>query len=377
VAFRLEGEVTVPRRRADAQIERLEARAFRIPTESRESDGTLEWDHTTVVVIEVEAGGERGLGFSYADASAALLARDLLRDVALGLPAFDIGRAWSAMVASVRNLGRPGIASTAISAIDIALWDLKARLIGVPLAQLLGQVRDTVPIYGSGGFTSYTAAKLCEQLRGWVQPGIPNVKMKVGREPEHDVERVRLAREAIGDDAELFVDANGAYSRKQALTLAEHFAEHGVSWFEEPVSSDDLEGLHLLRDRAPACMDIAAGEYGFDPWYFERMLSAEAVDVLQADATRCLGLTGFLQAAQLAFVHHVPFSAHTAPSVHLHAGCAVPAIRHLEFFFDHVRIERMLFDGVVEPREGSLRPDLSRPGLGLELKRADADRFLL
>jgi len=263
----------------------------------------------------------------------------------------------------------------AISAVDNALWDLKARLLGIPLVVLLGAARESVPIYGSGGFTSYSVKELQQQLAGWVEQGIPRVKMKIGRDPDADIRRVSAVREAIGPDAELFVDANGAYARKQALKQAEAFSDAGVCWFEEPVSSDDLAGLHLIRNRTPVHMEIAAGEYGYDSWYFERMLQAQAVDVLQADATRCAGITGFLQAVSLCEAHHVPLSAHTVPALHMHLGCAAIPLRHLEYFHDHVRIEKMLFDGVPEPVNGELRPDLSTPGLGIELKRADAQRF--
>jgi L-alanine-DL-glutamate epimerase-like enolase superfamily enzyme len=280
------------------------------------------------------------------------------------------------MVQVIRNLGRPGIASMAISAVDNALWDLKAKLLDVPLVKLLGAGRASVPIYGSGGFTSYPLARLQEQLGGWVARGIARVKMKIGTHPADDLERVRAARQAIGPHAELFVDANGAYSRKQALAFAEKFAELGVAWFEEPVSSDDLEGLRLLRDRAPAGMDIAAGEYGYDLCYFRRMLEAGAVDVLQADATRCGGITGLLQVASLCQARSLPLSAHCAPALHMHPGCALLPMRHLEYFHAHARIEGLLFDGAVAPVNGELRPDLSRPGLGMELKHRDAARFL-
>jgi L-alanine-DL-glutamate epimerase-like enolase superfamily enzyme len=201
------------------------------------------------------------------------------------------------------------------------------------------------------------------------------VKMKVGREPERDVERVAVAREAIGEATALFVDANGAYSRKRALALAGAFADEGVRWFEEPVTSDDLEGLRLLRDRAPAGMEIAAGEYGYGLPYFERVVEAGAVDCLQADVTRCGGITGFLQVGALCDARAIDLSAHCAPAASLPACLAVPRLRHLEYFHDHVRVERMLFDGVPEPEGGALVPDRSRPGLGLELKRADAERF--
>ena len=359
-----------------AKIDDMRVSVFGIPTDAPESDGTLQWDRTTLVLVEASAAGVGGLGYTYADDATALLVHKLLADIVKGRDATDVRGAWCAMVHAIRNLGRPGIASMAIASVDNALWDLKARLLGVPLAKLLGMARDSIPIYGSGGFTSYSASQLQTQLSGWAEAGIRMVKMKVGRDPGSDVERVRLAREAIGAHAELFVDANGAYSRKQALALAEEFREYNVTWFEEPVSSDDLEGLRLIRDRAPAGMDIAAGEYGYDSIYFRRMLAAGAVDVLQADATRCAGITGFLAAAALCEAHCVPLSAHTAPGVHAHACCAVPAARHLEYFHDHVRIEHQLFEGSLEPKNGRLYPDLSRPGNGLQLRKRDAEKYL-
>ncbi len=356
-------------------IEKVEVSAFTIPTDFPESDGTFRWDRTTIVIAEVTAGGVRSLGYSYADTATAQLIKDHLAEVVQGHDAMDIQSSWAAMVESIRNLGRPGIASMAISAIDVALWDLKARLLELPLVKLLGMVWDAVPIYGSGGFTSYSDQQLAQQLGGWVAQGIPRVKMKIGRDADADRHRVHLARDAIGPDARLFVDANGGYSRKQALDQAEYFAQFGVTWFEEPVSSDDLEGLHLIRNRAPAGVDIAAGEYGYDQFYFRRMLEAGAVDVLQADATRCGGITGWIRAGHLCEAHSLPFSAHTAPSIHLHPCCHVSALCNLEYFHDHVRIEQMLFDGVVSPVNGALHPDLSRPGLGLELKRSEATRY--
>lgn len=150
-----------------------------------------------------------------------------------------------------------------------------------------------------------------------------------------------------------------------------------MTWFEEPVSSDDLDGLRLLRDRAPRDMEIAAGEYGYDLWYFRRMLDAGAVDVLQADATRCAGITGFLRAATLVESRSLQLSSHCGPSLHVHPCCAINSFRHMEYFHDHVRIEQMLFDGVLQPINGSLYPNLSRPGMGLEFKHADAARYAI
>jgi L-alanine-DL-glutamate epimerase-like enolase superfamily enzyme len=349
--------------------------AYTIPTDAPEADGTYAWDSTTLVTVEVHAAGHTGLGYTYADPATARLVRNSLAPVVTGRDPLDVPAAWAAMVRAVRNLGRPGVASMAISAVDAALWDLKGRLLGLPVVALLGAARDGVSVYGSGGFTSYTLDRLRQQLGGWAEVGFRRVKMKVGTLPGVDVERVRAAREAVGDGVGLFVDANGAYSRKQALAFAERFADLGVSWFEEPVSSDDLEGLRLIRDRGPAGVDVAAGEYGYDLPYFRRMLEAGAVDVLQADASRCGGLTGFLQVAPLCSARGLGLSAHCAPMLHRHVGCAALPVLHVEYFHDHARIEGMLFDGADPPRGGKLYPDRSRPGLGLEFKRADAERY--
>jgi len=279
------------------------------------------------------------------------------------------------MAVAIRNLGRPGICSMAISVVDTAMWDLKAKCLGLSVAELLGQARPSIPVYGSGGFTSYSIDELQEQFGRWAQQGLGKVKMKVGRQPAADIERVRAVAQRVGRSVELFVDANGAYTRKQALRFAECFADEGVVWFEEPVSSDDLAGLRLLRDQGPAGVAISAGEYGYDLPYFRRMLEAQAVDILQADATRCGGITGFMGAAALCEAFNVPLSSHCAPSLHIPLCCAARPAVHLEYFHDHVRIEHMLFDGVLDPVAGSLSPATGRLGLGLVFKEQDARCF--
>ncbi|MGH7986332.1 MAG: enolase C-terminal domain-like protein [Candidatus Binataceae bacterium] len=364
-------------RRPEIKIGRLRASAYLIPTDFPESDGTIKWNATTLVVVEAPGADQTGIGYTYADSATARLLNDMLADVVEGRDAMATSANWLAMVQAIRNLGRPGISSMAIAAADSALWDLKARVLGLPLVTLLGAARDSVAVYGSGGFTSYDEDRLRKQLSGWAEQGIPRVKMKVGREPHKDPDRVAAVREAIGSNVELFVDANGAYTRKQALELADRFRDLRVSWFEEPVSSDDLDGLRLLRDRAPAGMRIAAGEYGYDLPYFERMLAAGAVDVLQADATRCAGITGFLQVAALCEARSLPLSAHCGPSLHVHPCCAARPVCHIEYFHDHVRIEHMLFDGALTPLSGRLQPDLSRPGIGLEFKHSDAEQYII
>lgn len=357
------------------KVERLVVSAYTVPTETPEADGTFAWSETTLVLVRLLAGGVVGLGYSFADTATAHLIDAHLKTKVLGGNVLNVSEIWAAMVRSIRNLGRPGICSMAIAAVDNALWDLKARLLGLSVADLLGRAHLSIPAYGSGGFTSYSDDELKRQLGGWVEQGLTQVKMKIGSDPAADVARVRAARNAIGTAAELFVDANGAYTSKQALEKAKAFADLGVSWFEEPVSSDDLNGLCTIREHAPPGMRIAAGEYGYDTFYFRRMLEAGAVDVLQADATRCAGVTGFLAAGNLSAAFSTPFSAHTAPSLHAHAACAVPSAINVEYFFDHYRIESMFFEGALVPSDGELRPDSARPGFGLECKLPEMRRF--
>ncbi len=357
------------------RIDALNVAAYTIPTDQPESDGTLAWDRTTVVVVDVRAGGVVGTGYAYTGVAAARLVADVLRRHVVGGSAFDIPAAWSAMVAAIRNLGRPGIAASAISAVDNALWDLKARLLGLSIVDLLGRARPSIPAYGSGGFCNYDERTLARQLGGWADDGARYVKMKVGREPSRDPQRVADARRAIGDRVELFVDANGAHHPTSALRAAQQFAEFGVTWFEEPVSSDDVEGLRLVRDRAPAGMAIAAGEYGWDPFAFRRWIDAGAVDVLQSDATRCLGVTGFLLAAAMCEAANLPLSTHCAPALHAPLACATRPTIHIEWFHDHVRIERMLFDGAPDLIDGMVTPP-EAPGFGLTLREADAAPYL-
>ena len=357
-------------------IDRVEATVYRVPTDAMESDGTAIWDHTDTVVIHVEAGGQVGLGWTYAASSAVRIVRDILAPRIIGESSSSIESSWQAMVRSVRNAGWPGVAATALSAVDIALWDLKAKLLGQSLVDLIGPVRDGIDIYGSGGFTSYDDRQLVDQMRGWTDAGIARFKMKVGCDPRDDPRRVAVARKAIGDHAELFVDANGAYDTKQAIALAHRFSdESGVTWFEEPRSSDDLDGLRRVRDAAPPVMEVAAGEYGYTPDYFRKMLSASAVDVIQADATRCGGYTGFLKVAAIAEAFHIPLSAHCGPQLHAPICCCAQAARHLEYFHDHVRIESMLFHGAIQPVRGQLIPQRHQPGHGMSLNRTNAAQF--
>ncbi|WP_343242237.1 enolase C-terminal domain-like protein [Streptomyces sp. SID9727] len=360
-------------------IDRVETAVYTVPTDAPEGDGTLAWDETTLVLVRVGAGPTSGLGYTYGAPATAAAVDQLLAGVVTGRSAWDVPAANEAMSRAVRNAGRPGLVAQAVSAVDIALWDLKARLLDLPLTRLLGASLQEVPVYGSGGFTPYDDSRQDRQLRGWAEAqGIPRVKIKIGeswgREERRDLDRIAKARRSVGDGTELYVDANGAYTRKQAVRVARCFEEHGVTWYEEPVSSDDPAGLAQIK--AATTADVTAGEYGYTLPYFWQLVTAGAVDCLQADATRCGGITVWLRAAALAEAAGLGLSGHCAPHVHAHAASAVPNLRHLEWFHDHVRIEDMFFDGVLDPAGGTVRPGASgAPGHGLELRAGEAERY--
>lgn len=354
-----------------ANVEKVRAFSHRIPTPRPEADGTLQWDSTSIVVATVDAGGAQGLGWTYADAACVELIEGKLADAIGGRDVLDVPGCWEAMRAQIRNLGRPGLVSCAMSAVDVALWDVAARLLDVPVSRLLGRVHEAVDVYGSGGFTTDDEEDFAKQLRHWVSNlGIPRVKIKIGESwgtaEEWDFARVGLAREVIGPDAELYVDANGGYSVGQACRVGERLADYDVTWFEEPVSSDDLAGLRQVRQVAPA--DVTAGEYGYDLVYFARMVEADALDCLQVDVTRCGGFTEWSRIAAVAAAHNLEVSAHTAPNLSAHAAVATPNFRHIEWFADHERIEPRLFDGVLDPHGGRVGPSMSVAGHGMRLK---------
>ncbi len=356
----------------------LEVSVYTVPTDAPEGDGTFAWDATTMVLVRARAGDREGLGWTYAPAACAQLVTELLEPAVRGRPVLDVRGAAVAMLKAVRNAARPGAVGYAISAVDCALWDLKARLLGLPLHRLLGAVRENVEVYGSGGFTTYSDQQLERQLSGWAHgQAIPRVKIKIGQDcgtnVRRDLQRIRQARTIIGDGAELFVDANGAYTVKQAVRVFESARESGVVWFEEPVSSDHLEGLSAVRQLVTA--DVAAGEYGTDLFYFQRMCRARAVDCLQLDVSRCGGITEWLRIAAVAAAHGLQVSGHCAPHLSVHVAAATENFRHLEWFHDHVRIEQMFFDGTLDPAGGALLPDPKAPGNGLTVRTSEIEKY--
>jgi L-alanine-DL-glutamate epimerase-like enolase superfamily enzyme len=365
----------------DPTIAALSASAYTVPADGQEGDGTLTWDSTTLVIVEArtaDPAAPAGLGWTYAPTATVALIDELLTPAVLGRCAFDIPSSWSAMARATRNAGGGGgLAAMALSAVDVALWDLKARLLELPLHHLFGAARDTMTIYGSGGFTTYDDDRLRAQLLGWVDGGIKGVKIKIGESwgarERRDLNRVALARATIGDQVGLFVDANGGYGRKQAIRVGRQLADFDVTWFEEPVTSQDLDGLRLVRDHV--LPDVAAGEYGDTLAYFGRVCAAGALDCLQIDATRCGGYTEWLRASAVAAAHGLEVSGHCAPRLHAPVALATPNARHLEWFHDHARIEAAFFDPPPSVDGGVIRgTDQAGHGLSLRVPGIDHRR---
>jgi L-alanine-DL-glutamate epimerase-like enolase superfamily enzyme len=359
----------------DHHISDVQVSAYTLPTDRPESDGTLEWQETTIILVKIRSRDKEGLGYTYGHISIVDVIQSLLTPIVLGKEVMDVMTIQTAMIHQIRNNGQAGLAMMAVSAVDMALWDLKARLLGLPLCRLLGQEHEAMLIYGSGGFTSYTDKELRQQLEGWAGEGIGAVKIKVGRDMEADKTRISVARDAIGEKTALYVDANGAYTVSEALDQAQLFSAYGVDWLEEPVPAQSREQLHLIRQRLGGGMRVAAGEYGYALTDFRDLLEARAVDVLQADATRCGGITGFLKAGYLCEAYHIPLSSHCAPSAHLHAALSLSSFSIGEYFYDHIRIEKMFFDGAAVPQDGVIFPDMSRPGLGLVFRDSEAEAY--
>jgi L-alanine-DL-glutamate epimerase-like enolase superfamily enzyme len=356
-------------------ITKCKALALTIPTEAAESDGTLEWNSTTMVLVQLCADGKWGLGYTYCQQSAVPLIESLLQQHVAGQNLLELPRLWGNLTRAVRNNGRQGISAMAISAIDNALWDLKAKILKISMTDLLGRCREQVEVYGSGGFTSQTLPELQQQMQSWKSQGIRCFKMKVGTHPDQDAKRVHFVRECIGPKAALMVDANEAYDPVLALQLAAEFAQDQVSWFEQPVRCTDFNAMHELRQHLPTGMRLATGEYIYELAQVTNLLRMRSADVIQLDVTRCQGVTGFLKAAAVCEAFDIPISSHCAPALHVALGCALPGMQRLEYFYDHARLENLIFDGVPQVQDGFLKPDASALGFGLILKTEDIKRW--
>lgn len=348
---------------------RLHTGVRHFPTPHPEADGTLEWEATTAVTVLAESGSHTGTGWTYSDPAAAAVVDGVLKSALAGADPHDPPLCWQRMVRACRNIGATGLVMQAISAVDIALWDLHARSVGVDLPRLWGAMRPSVRIYGSGGFVNEDESVLVDDIAEWTRMGATAMKIKIGQDRggavDRDLHRVRTLVDTAPAGTECMVDANGAYTPGQALRVGRQLDDLGVVWFEEPVTSDDPHTLGELAD-ALDC-DVTAGEYAWTVTDAQRLVPQ--VDCLQLDVTRCGGYTGWFSAAAVAAGSHREVSAHCAPALHTPVAAATANLRHLEYFIDHARLEPQLADGVPTPSGGVLTPS-SAPGHGLTLRDA-------
>ncbi|HRW10517.1 MAG TPA: mandelate racemase/muconate lactonizing enzyme family protein [Caldilineaceae bacterium] len=313
--------------------------------------------------------GIEGLGIGGGAHAARAVIERTLKPILVGQDPLHIEKLWNDMFWAIRGVGRKGLAFSALSAVDIALWDLKAKYFEVPLYQLLGPYTETVPIYGSGGWTHFTVDELVAEQMGYVARGMKAVKMKVGkdfgRSEREDITRLAAVRAAVGDDIELFIDANNGYYAKQAIRMAKAFEPYRIGWFEEPVLADDIEGLATVARATD--VPIATGEHEYTKYGFKDLLARGGADIVQPDVGRVGGITEWMKVAHLADAFNLPVAPHAYQLFHLHLCCAIPNLRIVEYLGVTEEADRIMFTEFPEPKDGLWSPDPTKHGLGLAL----------
>ena len=321
--------------------------------------------------------GFKGLGLTYSTPGIRQVVENGLKSVLVGQDPFNIEKLWNDMFWQVRGYGRKGIAFCAISAVDIGLWDLKAKALGLPLYRLLGPYTDSVPVYGSGGWTNYTQEELVAEMVGYVEQGIKQVKMKVGKDfgqsEREDILRLAAVREAVGDDVAVYIDANNGYYTKQAIYMAREFEQFQVGWFEEPVLADDIQGLAEIRGATD--IPVATGEHEYTKYGFKELIASGGTDIAQPDIGRVGGVTEWMKVAHLAHSFNMPVAPHALQLVHLHVACATPNLKTVEYMNILLETDRAFFTEFPEQKDGMWSPYPDKPGLGLELDPAAVEQY--
>lgn len=313
--------------------------------------------------------GIEGLGTSAGSRAVQAVVEDTLKGAIVGEDPFDIEKLWNLMFWHVRGVGRKGIAFCAISAVDIALWDLKAKALGLPLYKLLGPYTDSVPVYGSGGWTNFTETELVEEQLSYVERGFTKIKMKVGKDfgtkEDEDIRRLAAVRRAVGDDVEIYVDANNGFYAKQAIGMSQRMEEYNVGWFEEPVLADDIEGLAMVS--SATTIPVATGEHEYTKFGFKDLIARGGADIVQPDIGRVGGVTEWMKVAHLAHAFNLPVAPHAYQEIHLHVACATPNLKVVEYLGVVEAGCKRWYKDFQEPVKGMWSPDPKKPGLGLEL----------
>ena len=326
---------------------------------------TLSRGGMTLVKIITDAG-VTGIGNGYAK-PVIRTAIEQFRQLLIGEDPLNVERIWQKMY-SPKAVGRRGLTTQAISAIDIGLWDLRAKVAGMPAYKLLGGFRDRVPVYIAGGY--YAAGKgvreLQTEMESYVARGARAIKIKVAGLPiAEDVARVRAAREAIGADVKLMVDANCGYRAFEAIQFARQVEQYDIYWFEEPVGADDYEGMRRVAEMTP--IPIAAGENEYTKYGFRDLIACKGASIITPDAKICGGITEFMKIAALTQAHDLAVSPHGSQEVHTHLAAAIPNAILIEYFpkeFDAMWGKRYEHTIVLNP-DGTVSPP-ELPGFGAE-----------
>tara|TARA_B100000949_G_scaffold15701_1_gene12208 strand:- start:643 stop:1749 length:1107 start_codon:yes stop_codon:yes gene_type:complete len=310
-----------------------------------------------------------GLGMTYASPGVIDVIENSLKSELVGKDPLDIEQLWNDMYWKVRGYGRKGIAFCAISAIDIGLWDLKGKYVNLPLYKLLGAYTDSVPVYGSGGWTNFSEKELLEEMTRYVSDGIPRVKMKVGKDfgssEREDIERVAAVRKIVGDDVSIYIDANNGYYRKQAIYMAKEFEQFQVGWFEEPLIPDDIDGMAEISKATS--IPIATGEHEYTKYGFRDLISRGGADIVQPDIGRVGGVTEWMKVAHLAHSFNLPVAPHALQLAHLHVACATPNLKVVEYMNVSLEGDKLWYVDFPKQKNGYWSPFHDKPGLGLEL----------
>ena len=321
--------------------------------------------------------GLEGLSPSGGGRAGQTLIEGTFKELLVGQDPLNIEKIWDDLFWCVRGVGRKGLAFCALSAVDVALWDLKAKHFNVPLYQLLGPYTDSVPVYGSGGWTNFNTEELVAEQTGYVERGFKAVKMKVGKDfgmsEREDIQRLAAVREAVGDDIEIYIDANNGYYAKQAIYMGKAFEEYRVGWFEEPVLADDIDGLAAIAKAID--IPVATGEHEYTKFGFKELIARGGADIVQPDVGRVGGITEWMKVAHLAHAFNLPVAPHAYQLIHLHLACATPNLKVVEYLGIAEESDKTVYKEWSPPKDGMWSPDPNKLGLGLELDPEAVEKY--
>jgi len=294
-----------------------------------------------------------------------ILIEDLLKPYVIGEDPLNTERIWEKMYWGSLSSGRRGAAISAISAMDVAIWDLKGKILNQPIHRLLGGYRDAVSTYGSSINLNYTREELVKETADYVESGFKMVKMKIGRkDPNDDLQRIKLVRETIGPNVDLALDVNNGWSLITAIRMAKKLEQYDIYWLEEPILADEIDNLAKLADETS--IPIALGENHYTKWEFKELMERRAVEIVQADILKCGGVTEFIKIAAMADAYGLPVCPHGSAYISVPVVAAVPNGLFSEYIQGIHDPMGQVFIDPIKARNGEVIPS-NKPGFGIEL----------